>query len=321
MSKKRAVKKTSKTSSSHRANKSLLAESSGLAEASFTRTTSRSTKPATQKSRAAAAIKSLPKSSRTTANSPQFALITGATSGIGEATALALANSGWNLILTGRRKDRLDTLTKKLTAQYPQQKFLAGIFDIQKRKDIEAFAKKFDQDLARVELLINNAGLAKGTQKIHEGDLDDWDAMIDTNIKGLLHLSRLVLPHMVKKSAGHIVNIGSVAGRWTYPGGAVYCATKFAVRAISEGLRMDLLGKDIRISNVEPGMVETEFSKVRFNDEDKAKAVYAGMKPLTAADIAETILWIVERPKHVNIQELVIFPTDQASIRDVHRTS
>lgn len=264
------------------------------------------------------ATKSESKSTKAAPN--KLALITGATSGIGEASAKSLASRGWSLILTGRRKDRLESLCKKLNAQYPKSQFQFSVFDIQKRKEVEGFAKKFEKDLSGLGLLVNNAGLAKGSQKTFEANLDDWDAMIDTNVKGLLYLTRLVLPHLVKNSAGHIVNLGSVAGRWTYAGGAVYCATKFAVRAISEGLRMDLMGTDIRVSNIEPGMVETEFSKVRFNDESKAKQVYAGMKPLTAEDIAETILWVVERPAHVNIQELVIYPTDQASIRDVHRT-
>lgn len=249
----------------------------------------------------------------------KWALITGATSGIGEATARKLAAQSWNLILTGRRKERLDKVCQDLSKIYPQSQFKPVILDIQSKSDILKFAEKEASTLQNIDLLINNAGLAKGTDKMQAANTDDWDAMIDTNVKGLLYLTRAIVPHMVTRQSGHIVNIGSVAGRWTYPGGGVYCATKFAVRAISEGLRMDLIGSQVRVTNVEPGMVETEFSKVRFEDDAKAKQVYAGMKPLTAEDIAETILWVAGRPAHVNIQELVIFPTDQVSIRDVHR--
>lgn len=249
----------------------------------------------------------------------KWALITGATSGIGEATARKLAAQSWNLILTGRRKERLDKVCQDLSKTYPQSQFKPVILDIQSKSDIQKFAEKEASTLQNIDLLINNAGLAKGTDKMQAANTDDWDAMIDTNVKGLLYLTRAIVPHMVTRQSGHIVNIGSVAGRWTYPGGGVYCATKFAVRAISEGLRMDLIGSQVRVTNVEPGMVETEFSKVRFEDDAKAKQVYAGMKPLTAEDIAETILWVAGRPAHVNIQELVIFPTDQVSIRDVHR--
>lgn len=249
----------------------------------------------------------------------KWALITGATAGIGKATAKKLAKKGWSLILTGRREERLSSLIQELDFPPSGGQVLTFKMDIQDSQQILSLFQEYAHELSQVELLINNAGLAKGTSRLQEAQPEDWDQMIDTNIKGLLFLTRQILPKMIQNKRGHIINLGSVAGRWVYPGGAVYCATKFAVRAISEGLRMDLIGTPIRVSNVEPGMVETEFSQVRFGDAEKAKQVYAGMKPLTADDIAETIVWIAERPPHVNIQELVIFPTDQASIRDVHR--
>lgn len=187
-------------------------------------------------------------------------------------------------------------------------------------RDFGALEKQLKgADWSGADVLINNAGLALGTDKLQDAKTSDWDGMIDTNVKGLLYLTRLVLPEFLKNKRGHIVNIGSVAGRWLYPGGAVYCATKFAVRAISEGLRMDLIGTPIRVTNVEPGMVETEFSFVRTGDEDKAKAVYKGMKPLSADDIADCVAWSLSRPAHVNIQELVVFPVDQPAVGQVHR--
>lgn len=248
----------------------------------------------------------------------KWALITGASAGIGEATAYELAAKGFNLILIARRSAKLAKLKKELEKSGPL-KVLTAAVDIQKPSEIKKFVQAHKKQLKKLELLVNNAGLARGTQKLHEGNFKDWEEMWDTNVKGLLALTREVLPYFVANDRGHIVNLGSVAGRWVYPGGAVYCATKFAVRALSEGLRMDLLGKQIRVTNIDPGMVQTEFSLVRFRDAGKAKQVYAGMKPLTAADIAETIGWVVTRPQHVNIQELVIYPTDQASVRDVHR--
>lgn len=252
-------------------------------------------------------------------SSPKLALITGATAGIGEATARELAKQGYSLMLTGRREERLQKICSELKQKYSAQDFSFANFDIQEAKAVQTFVEKHSAQLKGLSVLVNNAGLARGSEKMQEGQIADWEEMIDTNIKGLLWLTRAVLPYMVKNDSGHIVNMGSVAGRWVYPGGAVYCATKFAVRALSEGLRLDLLGKNIRVTNIEPGMVETEFSLVRWGDAEKAKQVYAGMKPLTASDIAETISWVVSRPSHVNIQELVIYPTDQASVQNVHR--
>ncbi|MGZ5278835.1 MAG: SDR family NAD(P)-dependent oxidoreductase [Pseudobdellovibrionaceae bacterium] len=248
----------------------------------------------------------------------KWALITGASSGIGEATAKQLAQSGYHLILVARRKERLEKLQKSLEESAKIQVLIA-VVDVSKSEQVKAFVEKFKQPLAQLSVLVNNAGLAKGAASFQEGDTADWDVMIDTNVKGVLYFTRAVLPFLIAKKSGHIVNMGSVAGRWVYPGGAVYCATKFAVRAVSESLRMDLLGQNIRVTDIEPGMVETEFSLVRHGDAAKARQVYAGMKPLTAEDIADTIAWVVTRPAHVNIQELVIYPTDQASVRDTFR--
>lgn len=246
----------------------------------------------------------------------KWALVTGATAGIGEATAIRLAAAGYNLVLCGRRLERLQKLEQKLKNSV--QTVLAP-FDIRDLKACRDLLAKNQDVIGEIEVLINNAGLAKGTDRFQEAKPEDWDVMIDTNIKGLLYLTRLIVPGMIQRGRGHIVNLGSVAGRWSYPGGAVYCASKFAVRAITEGLRMDLMGTPIRVTNIEPGMVETEFSEVRLGDKDKAAKIYKNMKPLVADDIAETILWTLQRPPHVNIQELVIFPTDQAAIGMVHR--
>jgi hypothetical protein len=248
----------------------------------------------------------------------KWAIVTGASAGIGEATAVQLAQAGYDLILVARRKERLEKLQKTLQEKF-QTEVLTAIIDVSNSEQVRTFVSEFRTQLEHLHVLVNNAGLAKGTTPFPEADTKDWDVMIDTNVKGLLYFARAVLPFFVANKQGHIVNLGSVAGRWVYPGGAVYCATKFAVRAISEGLRLDLLGKNIRVTNIEPGMVETEFSLVRHGDADKARQVYAGMKPLTAEDIAETIAWVVARPAHVNIQELVIYPTDQASVRDTYR--
>lgn len=248
----------------------------------------------------------------------KWTLITGASAGIGEATARELASQGHNLILVARRKSRLEKLKFEIEQVSAARVQIAEV-DVTKPEQIEVFVQQNAELLKNLDVLINNAGLAKGTSKIQDGQLSDWNLMIDTNIKGLLTFTRAILPFFIARQRGHIVNLGSVAGRWTYPGGGVYSATKFAVRAITEGLRMDVLGQNIQVSNIEPGMVETEFSLVRLGSAEEAQRVYAGMKPLTANDIAETIAWVVSRPSHVNIQELVIFPTDQASVRDVNR--
>ena len=246
----------------------------------------------------------------------KWALITGATSGIGAATATKLAELGYKLLLTGRRKTRLEELANKIKAS----EIILASFDLQNMGEIQNFCASHESQLKKVNVLVNNAGLAKGVDKVDEANLQDWDAMIDTNVKGLMHMTRGVLPSMVARKEGHIVNLGSVAGRWTYPGGAVYCASKFAVRAFSEGLRMDLQGKNIRVTNIEPGMVNTEFSVVRLGSKKEADDVYQNMTPLTADDIAETIAWAIARPAHVNIQEIVLYPTDQAHVGMVHRS-
>ncbi len=249
-----------------------------------------------------------------------FFAITGATSGIGEATACQLAASGKNLFLMGRRKKNLQTIQKKCQKLGSNEVFILD-FDLQNiskpatQKKIKDFLKK---NKIEVNVLVNSAGLAKGTELMQDAKSSDWDQMIDTNVKGLLQITQLFLPSIIRQ-AGHIVNLGSVAGRLVYEGGAVYCATKFAVRAISEGLRMDLKGTGVRVTNIEPGMVNTEFSLVRLGTKEKADAVYADMAPLSAKDIAESICWSLSQPKHVNIQELVIYPTDQASVGQVVR--
>lgn len=249
----------------------------------------------------------------------KWAMITGATAGIGWATSLALAAQGFSILATGRRSEKLQELEKAIKAKFPQTQVKLAMFDVSDRFEVSEFLKAEAALLPQIEVLVNNAGLAKGTDKMQEASLDDWETMIDTNVKGLLFITRGILPFLTQKNSGHIVNLGSVAGRWTYPGGGVYCATKFAVRALSEGLRRDLLGTKIRVTNIEPGMVSTEFSMVRFNDQARADKVYEGMTPLSAEDIADTIAWCVARPAHVNIQELVIYPTDQAHVDAVAR--
>ncbi len=246
------------------------------------------------------------------------AFITGASAGIGAATAVELAKRGMNLFLVARRLDRLAKLKVQLESTYSVSVKIAAL-DVSASKNVQEFVSQHSAELKSVDVVINNAGLAKGTDKFAEAKTDDWDVMLDTNVKGLLYVTRALLPILLQQPKAHVVNLGSVAGRWVYPGGAVYCATKHAVRALSEGLRMDLIGSNVRVSNIEPGMVETEFSEIRLGSEERAKAVYSGMNPLTAHDIAETIAWCLDRPVHVNIQELVIFPTDQTGIQQVHR--
>lgn len=239
----------------------------------------------------------------------KWAIVTGASSGIGQATARALADAGYAIYLVGRRQDRLKQVQSEIKSQ---SKVI--VLDLRNKSEVDDFIQSEAQALTAVTLLVNNAGLAKGVDKIQNSAVADWEEMIDTNLKGLLYFTRGILPFFINQKQGHIVNLGSVAGRWTYPGGAVYCATKFAVRAFTEGLRLDLMGTPIRVTNIEPGMVNTEFSLVRTGDQKLADSLYEGMTPLKAEDIADTILWCVNRPAHVNIQELVIFPTDQAAV-------
>lgn len=241
------------------------------------------------------------------------ALITGASSGIGHATALRLASEGMDLVLMARRMDRLEKLRREIESEY-KVRVIPVAADIRHHDELQAKFQALGSELETVDVLVNNAGLARGTSKLSEMHPNDWNEMIDTNIKGLVSLTRLMLPYFLKAQRGHIVNLGSVAGRWVYPGGTVYCATKFAVRAISDSLRMELIGTPIRLTNIEPGMVETEFSNVRLKDDAKAKAVYEGMTPLSSEDIADCIAWSLSRPPHVNIQEMVVFPTDQVGV-------
>ena len=245
-------------------------------------------------------------------------VITGASSGIGEACAWEFAKAGRGLILMARRREKLQLLAKSISEKY-RVTVTPVVLDV---RDKTGVARWVDEEAAlakSVEVLVNNAGLARGFEPLAAGNPDDWDEMIDTNIKGLLYMTRAFLPGLIEKK-GHIVNMGSIAGAWTYPNGNVYCATKYAVRALTESLRLDVHGTGVRVTEISPGMVETDFSDVRFKgDKDRAKKVYAGTRPLMPVDIAEAVVWSVLRPKHVNIQELVIFPTDQASVTMVKR--
>lgn len=241
-------------------------------------------------------------------------LITGATSGIGLATAEVFSQRGWRVLVNGRDAKRAQTVAKKLGG-------LAVPFDVRDVSSIERAARKNRALFDEIDVLVNNAGLARGFDPIQEGKPEDWDETLDTNVKGLLYVTRAVLPAMIRRGRGHVVNLGSTAGHWLYRGGAVYCASKHAVRALTEGLRLDVHGTGVRVSSVDPGIVDaTNFSLVRFRgDKERARKVYEGFAPLLPRDIAETISWVVERPPHVNIQEVILTPTAQASVRDVHR--
>lgn len=246
------------------------------------------------------------------------AIITGATAGIGEATAIEFANLGYELILTGRRKERLEKLASELVSKYGVS-VSAHAFDIRNKSEVENFCRGEIGDRT-IDILVNNAGLASGLSPLHEGDIEDWEKMIDTNVKGLLYITREIAPRMVAQKSGHIINVGSIAGIEVYPNGNVYCATKHAVKAISEGLRKELFDKGIKVTNIAPGLVETEFSIVRFHgDKQRADSVYTGMQPLTAKDIADCIGFAVSRPAHVNVADMLILPTDQGSATQVNR--
>ena len=242
-----------------------------------------------------------------------IALITGATSGIGRSTALLFAKNGYDVIITGRRKDRLDGVSSEIQKTSKVQ-VLALCFDVRKQAEVEKNLASLPDNWSKIDVLVNNAGLAAGLGTIQEGLIADWEQMIDTNIKGLLYVTRVVAPIMIKNKKGHIINIGSVAGKEVYPNGNVYCATKHAVDALNKAMRIDLLPHGIRVTGIHPGMAETEFSIVRYKgDEERAKKVYAGLTPLTPDDIAETIVWAATRPAHVNISDMVITPTAQAN--------
>ncbi len=247
-------------------------------------------------------------------------LISGASSGIGEACAQVFAEAGAKLILAARRSDRLSSLAATLKDTFGTESHLITL-DVRDRTQVQSAIAQLPAQWQAIDILVNNAGLSRGLDKLYEGEIQDWEEMIDTNIKGLLYLTRAVVPGMVKRDRGHVINIGSIAGHQTYPNGNVYCGTKAAVRAISEGLKQDLLGTPIRVSSVDPGLVETEFSDVRFHDDrDRAKAVYETTVPLQAIDIAETVLFCATRPAHVNISEMLVLPTAQSGATLVHRT-
>lgn len=239
------------------------------------------------------------------------ALITGATSGIGKSTAIELAKHNINLIICGRRQDRLNALQNELSKTVNAHTLC---FDIRDKKAVHEAIESLPETFNQIEILINNAGNAHGLDPIQTGDIQDWDAMIDINVKGLLYISRAIIPKMIAQKSGHIINIGSTAGKEVYPNGNVYCASKHAVDAINKGMRIDLNKHGIRVGAVHPGLVETEFSNVRFkNDDKKADNVYKGFDPLTPEDIADVIAFVVTRPYHVNIADLVVLPTAQAT--------
>lgn len=243
----------------------------------------------------------------------KIVLITGATSGIGEATARAFAEEGFSIIITGRRAERLQQLKEELQAEYNARVCVAA-FDVRDEKLCLAALEALPEEFSDIDILVNNAGLAAGLEHLNEGSQRDWSAMIDTNILGLLYMTRAVANRMIARGkGGHIINLGSTAGTQVYENGNVYCATKHAVHALSHGMRIDFLRHRIRVTEIRPGMVETEFSVVRFHgDQQRADNVYKGLKPLTGADIAEAIVWAATQPQHVNISEIVLTPTAQA---------
>jgi NADP-dependent 3-hydroxy acid dehydrogenase YdfG len=250
-----------------------------------------------------------------------IALITGATSGIGKSTAEIFAKNGYDLIITGRRQERLSEFKKHLESTY-KIKVHSLCFDIRKLSEVEKAIGELPTDFKKIDVLVNNAGLAAGLSAIQDGNTDHWERMIDTNIKGLLYITRSVSKLMIEQRKGHIINVGSIAGKETYANGNVYCGTKHAVDALNKGMRIDLLPHNIKVSAINPGMVETEFSVVRFDgDENRAKKVYEGFQPLTPDDIAETIYWMASRPAHVNINDIIIMPAAQANSTTVKRNA
>lgn len=246
--------------------------------------------------------------------------ITGATSGIGEACARKFAEMGSNLILNGRNTEKLEVLKEELTARGVE--VLTLPFDVRNREEMRRAVDSLEGKWQQIDVLVNNAGLVLGMDKEHEGSLDEWDIVIDTNIKALLAMTRMIVPGMVERQRGHIINIGSIAGDAAYAGGSVYCATKAAVKALSDGLRIDLVDTPLRVTNVKPGMVETNFSVVRFRgDKNKADAVYNGIRPLTGEDIADVVYYAASAPEHVQIAEVLVMPTYQATGTVCHRQS
>ncbi|MCT4614316.1 MAG: SDR family NAD(P)-dependent oxidoreductase [Marinifilaceae bacterium] len=250
----------------------------------------------------------------------KIAFVTGATSGIGEACAIKLAELGYDLILSGRRVERLEEICSKIENEF-KQNVVSLVIDHRNQKDTEQKINLLPDNWKKIDLLINNAGLAVGVSPFQEGILDDWERMLDTNVKGILYTTRIVADFMINNAIkGQIINISSIAGKEVYPGGSVYCASKHAVEALNKGMRIDMLKHSIKVSSIAPGMVETEFSVVRFKgDQAKADDVYKGITPLYAKDIADTVEFLVTRPAHVNINDITIMPTAQASARDVVR--
>jgi serine 3-dehydrogenase len=246
--------------------------------------------------------------------------ITGASSGIGASCAQEFARNGAHLLLAARRIDRVEALAARLRKEFGIRTHTFRL-DVRRQADVDAAIAGLPAEWRPIDILVNNAGLSRGLSKLQEGVISDWDEMIDTNVKGLLYVTRAVLPGMISRDRGHVVNIGSIAGRSVYPGGNVYCASKYAVRALSEGLKMDLLGTPVRVTSIDPGLVETEFSIVRFHgDRERAAKVYSGLNPLTPDDIADAVIYCTTRPPHVNINEVVLMPVAQASATQVHRT-
>lgn len=247
----------------------------------------------------------------------RIAFITGATSGIGKATAQLLAKNNFKLILCGRRKDRLSSLKNELSTITPVETLE---FDVRNKEEVATAIASLPEAWKKIDVLINNAGNAHGLDPIQTGSIEDWDAMLDINVKGLLYVSHAIIPEMVKQKSGHIINIGSIAGKEVYANGNVYCASKFAVDALTRGIRIDLNTHNIKVTSINPGMVETEFSLVRFKgDADRASTVYKGLDPLKAEDIADTILFVVTRPAHVVLADITIFPIAQASSTTVNK--
>ena len=251
----------------------------------------------------------------------KIVFVTGASSGIGAATAQAFAAEGARLLLAARRGDKLAEAAAEALRRGAQAVHTISL-DVRNRQAVQQAIAALPAEWAGIEVLVNNAGLSRGLEKLYQGSIEDWEEMLDTNVKGLLYVTRAVVPGMVERGRGHVVNLGSTAGELTYPGGAVYCASKAAERAINDGLRQDLLGTPIRVTTIDPGMVETEFSLVRFHgDRERAGKVYKGIQPLTPQDVAEAIVWAASRPEHVNIARVLLTPVGQANSLLFHRES
>ncbi|WP_026443204.1 SDR family NAD(P)-dependent oxidoreductase [Pseudacidobacterium ailaaui] len=249
----------------------------------------------------------------------KIVFITGASAGIGQATARAFAREGARLLLAARRLERLENMKPELLEAGADAIYTLAL-DVRNREQVEQQIRSLPEEWQPIDVLINNAGLSRGLDKVYEAKVEDWEEMIDTNVKGMLYVTRAVVPGMVARGRGHIVNLGSTAGEMTYPGGSVYCGTKAAERAINDGLRQDLLGTPVRVTSIDPGMVETEFSEVRFHgDKERAAKVYQGLTPLTPADVADAIVWAVSRPAHVNIARVLMTSIDQANSLLFHR--